>query len=68
MNNAKLKLNEMISFEDYLVESSLTTDTINEDFSNKVGDEATSIKLSLTLNVSGLKILKSDLAKISKKN
>ncbi len=66
MDNAKLKLNEMISFEDYLVESSLTTDTTSEDFSNKVGDEASSIKLSLTLNVSGLNVLKSDLASISK--
>lgn len=66
MDNAKLKLGEMMLPEDYLIESSLLTETTEEDFSNKVGDEATSVKLSLTLNVSGLKVLKTDLAKISK--
>lgn len=67
MNQAQTKIKEKISGEDLLIESSLKVEVIDEDFSNKLGDEASTIKLSLELNVKGNVVSKNDLNKISKK-
>lgn len=66
LNDAKEKLNGQISDSEYLIESSIEANTDEEDFSNKVGDEATNLKLSLSLTVSALSASKSDLSNLAK--
>lgn len=67
INQAKDKLKAKISSEDLLIESSLKVGVDSEDFSNKLGDEASTIKLSLEITVTGKVVSQSDLAEISKK-
>jgi len=67
LDEAKTKLKEKISEEDLLIEPSLKIEVKNEDFSNKVGDEASTIKLSLELNVVGNTVSKKNLTDISKR-
>lgn len=67
INQAKDKLKAKISSEDLLIESSLKVGVNSEDFSNKLGDEASTIKLSLEITVTGKVVSQSDLAEISKK-
>jgi hypothetical protein len=67
LDEAKTKLKEKISEEDLLIEPSLKVEVKNEDFSNKVGDEASTIKLSLELNAVGSTVSKKDLTSISKR-
>jgi len=43
-----------IATDKYLVEGSQTSEVVSRDFSNKVGDEADNLKLSLTLKVSAV--------------
>ncbi len=66
LEEAKTKLSGSIPSEDFLIDSSLTSETEEEDFSNKVGDEATTIKLSLALKVTGTTVSKNDLTNTSK--
>lgn len=61
IKEAKGKLNEKVDSSMYLIEASINTDVDDETFSNKVGDEATSLKLSLTLNVTANSVSKSEL-------
>lgn len=65
---AKTKLSEKISSDQLLVDASFQIETVDEDFSNKVGDEATSLKLSLTLKVTSTVVSKKELSDISKRN
>lgn len=67
VNDAKDKLKGKISNEDLLIESSLKTEVDSEDFSNKLGDEASTVKLSLEITVTGSVVSQSDLTEISKK-
>lgn len=67
-NNAKTKIEEQLGSDDILVESSLVSTTANEDFSNKVNDEASTLKLNLSLKFTGLFVPKSELITISRKN
>jgi hypothetical protein len=66
MDLAKEKLKERLNSKEMMVESTLTKENINEGFSNKVGDEATSLRLSLKFEVK-VKIVSSEkLAEIAK--
>lgn len=67
IDEAKIKLKEQISLEDLLIDSSLKTEVKSEDFSNKLGDEASTIKLSLELNVIGSKVSRKDLTEVSRR-
>lgn len=66
-NQAKTKLIEQLSSEKIIVDSTLVSETDDEDFSNKTGDEASTIKLSLTLKFTAQSISKDELANASKK-
>jgi hypothetical protein len=56
---AKLAMNSQISETDFLVEESVESSIKDRKFSNKVGDEASSLKLSLTAEASALVVDKS---------
>lgn len=67
LDEAKVKLSEKTTLSHILVEASLVEDVIEEDYSNKLGDEATNLKLSLSLKVKGIIVSKDELSTISKK-
>ncbi len=50
------------------MEVSINNEIEEEDYSNKVGDEATNLKLALTLKVKSTVVSKSELLEISKKS
>ena len=50
-----------------MIDSSIESEINDENYSNKTGDEATNIKLSLSLTVSALSVSKNDLASLAKK-
>lgn len=68
IEDAKLKLKEKITEEMVLVEASFNTETNEEDYSNKVGDEATNLKLNLNLKISSTVVFRKELVGIAKKN
>ena len=68
MDEANGKLNEKITSDQVLVEVSINNEIEEEDYSNKVGDEATNLKLALTLKVKSTVVSKSELLEISKKS
>lgn len=68
LTEAKTKLNGKITDVQLLVEASINKTTEKEDYSNKVGDEATNLKLSLGLKISATVVNKDDLSEISRKN
>ena len=63
--NAKKNLLSEISSDQLLVEDSLVATASSKVFSNKVGDEASNIKLSLDLKTSAISVLKKDLTDLS---
>ena len=63
--NAKKNLLSEISSDQLLVEDSLVATASSKVFSNKVGDEASNIKLSLDLKTSAVSVLKKDLTDLS---
>lgn len=66
LDNAKTKLAKQVDAGRYFVGDGLISTETSKDFSNKVGDEASTLKLSLTLSVQGLEVDKKaflDLAK-----
>ncbi len=65
---ATKKLSEKITPDMLLVEASFKEIIEEEDFSNKVGDEATNLKLSLALKVTSTVVNKKDLSEISKRS
>ena len=67
-DEANGKLNEKITSDQVLVEVSINNEIEEEDYSNKVGDEATNLKLALTLKVKSTVVSKSELLEISKKS
>ena len=68
LDEAKEKLSEKITSDQVLVEASLTDEVEEENYSNKVGDEATNLKLSLSLVVKGTVVSRGELLEISKKS
>ena len=66
-NQAQTKLAGQLSSEKMIVDTSIVLESEEEDFSNKVGDEASTIKLSLNLKFTAIAISKNDLTIISKK-
>ncbi|MEK7168720.1 MAG: baseplate J/gp47 family protein [Patescibacteria group bacterium] len=67
LKDAKEKLKNQILESEYLIDSSIESEINDENYSNKTGDEATNIKLSLSLTVSALSVSKNDLASLAKK-
>lgn len=61
VDRAKEAFSEKISLEELLIESSLSTEIDTSDFSNNVGDETSTLKLSISLKVTGRVVSKSDL-------
>jgi hypothetical protein len=68
VSEAKQKLSGKVDSNKIIIDSSIKQEVTEEDYSNKVGDEATSIKLSLSLKISAIVVSKSELASISKKD
>lgn len=66
-NQAKSKFIDQLTDERILIDSSIAFENIDEEFSNKVGDEATTIKLSLNLKFTAITVSKNDLSTIAKK-
>ena len=64
--SAKQEVNGQITADSIIAESTCKTDVINEDYSNKVGDEATNIKLKLKIKFTCLAISKKDLSDLAK--
>jgi hypothetical protein len=54
-------LTQDLTKDNYFIDNSLTTTTSSKTFSNKVGDEATTLKLSLILKAEGVVVEKSQL-------
>ena len=68
LEEAKNKLDDQVDSSKILVDSSLSEEITDENFSNKVGDEATNLKLSMELKFIGMVVTKSDLTIIARKN
>lgn len=67
LDEARVMMGEKVSLEEILIESSLVSQTNSIDFSNKEGDEASTLKLSLSLKVTGKVVSKADLVDHSTK-
>lgn len=67
LTEAKRKISEKISGDKILIESLMKTEVEKEEFSNKSGDEATTLKLSMELKVSAQIVAKMDLMKVTSK-
>lgn len=65
--NAKKNLLNEIPSDQFLVEDSLIATASSKVFSNKVGDEASNLKLSLDLKTSAVSVSKKDLVDLSLK-
>jgi len=65
VEKAKLDLKNSMSPDKYFIEGSTKSEIVNRDFSGKVGDEADTLKLSLTIEVIGLVVNKKDLFDLS---
>lgn len=59
-------LRAKVNSDDILVEDALQSEGTSTDFSNKVGDEADTLKLSMDAKISGLVLSKSDLNELVK--
>jgi hypothetical protein len=66
LDEAKSKLSEKITINEFLIDESIKTKILNQDFSNKLGDEATTLSLTLKLKIIARAISKTSLAKISR--
>jgi len=67
LKKARSDFETNLSSEKYLIDNSLTATSSSKMFSNKVGDEATNIKLSLDEKVNALAVAKKDLVAIAMK-
>lgn len=65
VDQAKKELKDKIDSDQLLIDSSIEIDSKTEDFSNKVGDEASSLKLTLELEINILSVSKSELGEKS---
>jgi hypothetical protein len=68
LEDAKQKLSDQVTSDMIVVDSSFKTETVDENYSNKVGDEATNLKLNLKLKVTSTVVSKNELAQLSKKS
>lgn len=67
LQNALEEGKSSVGNEKLLIENSLTSKVDSKEFSNKVGDEADTLKLSLTLSIKGVVVKKSDLLDLANK-
>lgn len=68
LEEAKTKLSEKINSDMLLVDASFNIETLEENYSNKVGDEATNLKLTLSLKVTSSAVSKTALSEIAKRS
>ncbi len=66
LEKAKADLLREISSDEVLIEDSLEESVVEDDYSNKLGDEATSIKLSLKIKVVAKVAKKGELTKLAR--
>ncbi len=66
LSEGSQKLQEQIDNGQYLIGSSIKIEVEEEKYSNKVGDEATNLKLLLDVKIKALTVSESDLAKIAR--
>lgn len=66
VDEAKNELKNKVSSDQILIEETIKTEVETEDYSNKIGDEATNINLSLKVKVTAKVISKTDLTKSSR--
>lgn len=65
LEKAKQKIKDTVGGEKIFIEESLQTFPLEEAFSNKVGDEASTLKLSLSLKAKAVVVEKSQLVEIA---
>ncbi len=65
-NKAQEELLGKLSEDKFFIDESLTSTPSSKTFSDKVGDEASTLKLSLSLDVEGVAVKKDDLFELSK--
>ena len=58
---AQNELSASVGSDEFFIEGSITSESASQEYSERVGDEAESLKLSLTLKVEGVVVSKSDL-------
>jgi len=66
LDKAKDKLSKLVDQGMYFVGAGLVSTEVSKDFSNKVGDEASNLKLSLSLSVQGLEVDKKAYVELAK--
>lgn len=66
LDKAKNQIESSISSDDYYIQESAESEVKSKEFSDKVGDEAGNLKLSLNIKVSALVIKKSNLSDFSR--
>ena len=66
IDEATQKIKDSLSSDDFLVEESITENIIERNFSNEVGEEATSLTLKETLEVDALVVNRTSLIEFSK--
>lgn len=67
-DKAKTDLNQKIDETKILINDSIKTQVTKKDFNNKVGDEATSLKLNETVDVTGVAVQRDSLIEMAKKS
>lgn len=66
LDNAASSLQNEASEDEFFIEGSTTSEIAEEDFSARIGDEADSLKLNLTLDVQGIVVDRSALFDLAK--
>lgn len=64
-DQGKTSIKEKISENDFLIEESVAATASARDFDQKVGDEASNVSLSMTMDIKGQVVPKSDLSKLA---
>ena len=65
-DKAKESLSQSVGADDLFIDGSARVEVESQDYSGKIGDEADSLKLSLTLKVTGVVVSKGDLFEFAK--
>jgi hypothetical protein len=61
------KINQGLSGDQEFIKQAILTSAVSQDFSHKVGDEASTLKLSMALETTGVVVTKKDLGGLAKK-
>lgn len=66
-SNGKDQLKSNLSADSHLIDSSMVATASSKQFDHKLGEQATTVKLSMTADVSGLTVLKKDMDDFARK-